>query len=145
MALICGSYFISTGQCCLEFQTLTFLCLYHISTWTSKSNLPFDRMKEHCWLPSSPHLQHRIFSSLLFHVSINGTTIYPVAWLKTCELVGYLVAQSVEHPTLDFGSGHDLRIMGLSPTWCSVLSGKSAWDSLSLSLCSSLSSSSCSL
>ena len=27
------------------------------------------------------------------------------------------MAQSAEHPTLDFGSGHDLRVMGSSPTW----------------------------
>ena len=25
------------------------------------------------------------------------------------------MAQSVEHPTLDFGSGHDLRVLGWSP------------------------------
>ena len=28
---------------------------------------------------------------------------------------GTWVAQWVEHPTLDFGSGHDLRVMRLSP------------------------------
>ena len=32
------------------------------------------------------------------------------------------MAQSVERPTLDFGSGHDLRVVGLSPTLGSVLS-----------------------
>ena len=32
-----------------------------------------------------------------------------------------LVAQLVEHP-LDFGSGHDPRVMGLSPTSGSTLS-----------------------
>ena len=39
------------------------------------------------------------------------------------------MAQSVEHPTLGFGSGHDLRVMGLSPALGSMLSGESAWDS----------------
>lgn len=32
-----------------------------------------------------------------------------------------LVAQSVKHPTLDFGSGHVLRIVGSSPTLGSML------------------------
>ena len=27
------------------------------------------------------------------------------------------MAQLVKHPTLDFGSGHDLRVLGSSPTW----------------------------
>ena len=34
---------------------------------------------------------------------------------------GAWVARSVKHPTLDFGSGHDLRIMGLNPTFGSAL------------------------
>ena len=45
---------------------------------------------------------------------------------------GPRVAQSVEWATLDFGSGHDLRVLGSSPTLGSMLSGE---DSLSLSLC----------
>jgi len=40
------------------------------------------------------------------------------------------VAPLVECPTLDFGSGHDLRVMGLH----SVLESESAWDSLPLPL-----------
>ena len=35
---------------------------------------------------------------------------------------------------LDFGPGHDLRVLGLSPVWGSVLSWESAWG-FSLSLC----------
>ena len=31
---------------------------------------------------------------------------------KTKGYKGTCVAQSVKHPTLDFGSGHDLRILG---------------------------------
>ena len=55
------------------------------------------------------------------------------------EKMGEWVAQLVEHPTLDFGSGHDLKFMILSPMSSSVLS---AWNllgilSLSLSLCPS--------
>ena len=48
---------------------------------------------------------------------------------------GTWVAQSVEHPTLDFDSGHDPRVMGSSPALGPVLSMEPAWDSLSLSLC----------
>ena len=44
---------------------------------------------------------------------------------------GRLVAQLVKRPTLDFGSGHDLRIMRLSPALSSVFSRMSARDSLS--------------
>jgi len=45
------------------------------------------------------------------------------------------VAQPVGHPTLGFGSGHDLRVVGLRPAWGSMLSEDSVWDSLSLFLC----------
>ena len=45
---------------------------------------------------------------------------------------GVWVAQSVKCPTLDFSSGHDLRVVGLSPASGSKLSGESAWDSLPL-------------
>ena len=41
------------------------------------------------------------------------------------------VAQSVECPTLGFGSGHDLRVVRLSPASGSALSGESVCDSLS--------------
>ena len=41
------------------------------------------------------------------------------------------MAQSVKHPTLDFISGHDLRVLTSSPTSGSVLGEEPAWDSLS--------------
>jgi len=44
------------------------------------------------------------------------------------------VAQSVQHSILDFGLGHDLRVVGLSPTLGSTLSMEPAWDSLPLPL-----------
>ena len=43
------------------------------------------------------------------------------------------MAQLVKHPSLDFGSGHDLRVLGLSPASGSTLRGESE-DSFSLSL-----------
>ena len=43
------------------------------------------------------------------------------------------VAHLVEHRTLDFGSGHDLAVVALSPASGSVLTARSS-DSLSLSL-----------
>ena len=42
------------------------------------------------------------------------------------------MAQSVECPTLDFGSGHDPRVVGSSPTSGSVLSVEPTLDSVSL-------------
>ena len=47
---------------------------------------------------------------------------------------GTQVAQSVEYPTPDFGSGHYLMVMRLSPASGSVLSVEPAWDSPSPSL-----------
>jgi len=53
------------------------------------------------------------------------------------NLKGTWVAQSMKCPTLDFCSGHDLRVLGSSPVHGvgSALSVESAWDSFSLSLC----------
>ena len=41
---------------------------------------------------------------------------------KNISFRGAWVAQSVESPTLEFGSGHDPRVVGLSPTSGSALS-----------------------
>ena len=49
------------------------------------------------------------------------------------HLQGAWVAQSVECLILDFGSGHDPRIVGSSPDLGSVLSMEPTWDSLFLS------------
>ena len=40
--------------------------------------------------------------------------------------LGHWVDQSVKDPTLDFSSGHDLRVMTLSPTWGYMLGIESA-------------------
>ena len=48
------------------------------------------------------------------------------------------MAQSVERPTLDFSSGHDLTVRGTEPCiWLQAGRVEPAWDSLSpsLSLC----------
>lgn len=36
------------------------------------------------------------------------------------------MAQSIEDPTVDCSSGHDLHVVGSSPTYVSTLSRKSA-------------------
>ena len=54
------------------------------------------------------------------------------------EMRGTWVVQLAKHLTLDFGSGHDLRVMRSSPKSGSTFSMESAWDSLSLSLSLSL-------
>ena len=49
------------------------------------------------------------------------------------------MAQSVKHPTLDFGSGHDLMVHEFKPrVGFSAESTEPAWDSLSLSLAAPL-------
>ena len=49
------------------------------------------------------------------------------------------MAQSVKHPTLGFGSGHDLTVCGFKPhVGLHTDSAGPAWDSLSLSLSLSL-------
>ena len=55
---------------------------------------------------------------------------------KRLQEPGAWVAQPVEHPTLDFGSGHDLIVHKFEPQveLCTD-SVKPAWDSLSPSLC----------
>ena len=45
--------------------------------------------------------------------------------------MGDWVAQLVKQLTLDFGSGHDLRVVRSSPTLGFALSMEPAWDSLS--------------
>ena len=54
--------------------------------------------------------------------------------VKSLRLRGSWIAQSVEPLTLNFSSGHNLRVVRLSPLLGSTLSGDSAWDSLSLPL-----------
>ena len=41
--------------------------------------------------------------------------------LKSQQVWGAWVVQSVKHPTPDFGSGHDLRVVTWSPTLSSAL------------------------
>ena len=43
---------------------------------------------------------------------------------------GHLVVQSVKHQTLDFSSGHDIRVLRWSPMKSSTLSMESAGESL---------------
>ena len=57
---------------------------------------------------------------------------------KMIEARGAWGAQSIQHPTLGFGSGHDLNIFGFEPcVGLCVDSTEPAWDSFSLPLCSS--------
>uniref|UniRef100_A0A452QJC0 SLP adaptor and CSK interacting membrane protein n=1 Tax=Ursus americanus TaxID=9643 RepID=A0A452QJC0_URSAM len=64
-------------------------------------------------------------------------TAYVVAllhpsWSAQCQHLGSLGAQSVKHPTFDFSSGHDLGVLGSSPTLGSLLNVESACPSPSL-------------
>ena len=77
------------------------------------------------------HRHMHLFANILFgkHTHLKNA-FHGGAWL----------AQSVKHPTLDVGSGHDLRVMGPSP--CEGLHarwrGNRLEDSLSFSLCPSV-------
>ena len=42
------------------------------------------------------------------------------------------MAQSLQHPTLDFGSGHDLTVEGQGPAPGSALTARSLLEMLSL-------------
>ena len=69
-------------------------------------------------------LNHFIHPFLLFyiHMLIYFVILSFIKFLKG----GAWVAKSVKHPTLDFGSGHDIRIMRSSPTSGSALGMESA-------------------
>ena len=60
---------------------------------------------------------HLIWCALVFIVQF---------FSKNHIVKGTWVAQSVGHPTLDFGSDHDLRVLRLSSIWSFVHSGESA-------------------
>ena len=51
--------------------------------------------------------------------------------LKKITYMGAWVAYSVKYPTLDFGSGHDLRVVRSSPMLGAMISRESVGDSLS--------------
>lgn len=55
--------------------------------------------------------------------------ILPVTTVDKNQKKGAWMAQSTEHLTLGFCSGHALRIVGLSPESGSALSIESPWDS----------------
>ena len=69
-----------------------------------------------------PFLSSR--SLVLFRVATGPIKIYTSLW-------GSRVAESVEHPTLDFSSGHDLEVCGIK---FHTASAEPAWNSLSPSL-----------
>ena len=55
--------------------------------------------------------------------------------MKRYESWGAWVAQSGKHPTLDFGSGHDLTVREFEPrVGLCADSSETAWDSFSLPL-----------
>ena len=71
-----------------------------------------------------------VHKALPLHVGKAGTTFMFIVQFKKLGLGGAWVAQLVKPPTLDFCSGHDLRVMRLSPAWGSMLGMEPAKDSL---------------
>jgi len=80
------------------------------------------------FLPGPSYCSGAILSSCFI---VAGLKDQHCSFLLELALRGAWMAQSVEHPTLDFSSGHDLRVVGLSPVLGSVLGGESAGESLS--------------
>ena len=71
----------------------------------------------------------------LFHFSSGKSINASCQWLPKSGLSkGAWEAQSVKHPTLDFGSTLDLMVVWLSPVSGSVLSVEPAWESRPLPL-----------
>ena len=57
---------------------------------------------------------------------------------KGCNWQHPWMAQPVKHPTLDFGSGHNLMAPEIKPrVELHAVSAEPAWDSLTLPLCPS--------
>ena len=64
----------------------------------------------------------RKFATVNIFTPIYETRVKLIFGLLICtglsfrKILGCLVAQSVKHPTLDFGSGHDLTVHDLEPS-----------------------------
>ena len=67
-------------------------------------------------------------------VSLHYSAITDSSPARIGKSRGTWVVQSVKCPILNFSSGHDLTVMGSSPTLGSAQGMESAWDSLSLLL-----------
>ena len=105
--------------------------------WASTGNVPKDIWQRlETILVVTPEERNAIAVNW---VGARGTNTLPTMYRTDPTTKDYLprdvwVAQSVEHLTLDFGSGHDPRIVVSSSKWGSVLSMDPAWDSLSFPL-----------
>ena len=71
--------------------------------------------------------------NLVFEISEDEIFTSLITARNLVEQGGAWVAQLVECPTLDFGSGHDLRVMRSNPMSGCTLGMESAWGSLSSS------------
>ena len=68
--------------------------------------------------------------NLVFEISEDEIFTSLITARNLVEQGGAWVAQSIECPTLDFGSGHDLRVMRSNPTRSSMPSP--AWSLLKI-------------
>ena len=100
--------------------------------------VPFRGIKQK--KPRGGEKNGRVDKRELASLAINGWLRHSIFQnknsLKRVEM-GAPVAQSVERLTLDFDSGHDIRILGLNPALGSALSSRVCWKILSLSPCPS--------
>ena len=119
---------------------------WHTGQYNLALQLPYTPLIQDYWLfpEHSSAALHMLFplpgclSTLAAYNSSSLLSIHhqknqvPSLLLKTQNRGAWQV-QSVEHLTLDFSSGHDLRVMKWSPMLAAMLSRESAWD-LSLPL-----------
>ena len=85
-------------------------------------------MQSKCLAPHLAYSKYSINLSFCYHMYQNGNN-NKTYLLEENNSQSAWVAQSVEPQTLDFDSGHDLRVMGLGPflgpPWDSTLSAES--------------------
>lgn len=76
----------------------------------------------------SPLPEYKIILSFDLYLSLMFLQLFAktVNLLLIVQIWVALMAQLVKGPSLGFGLGHDLRVIGLSPASGSVLSGESA-------------------
>ena len=82
------------------------------------------------WTPTTFHVERRCTNGQCGNGTNSGGLLSDIA---NCWW-GAWVAQSVKHPTVDFGSGHDLRVSRNQATPSGTVltvSAMLAWDSLS--------------
>ena len=135
--------------------------IFYMTLGKSRSSLGFsffslqeDSWFSNCasWVPKRQELEEEVKKGTICKTSMRAIYVYHLCFLDVGSVSspwrnislswnpknwGTWVAQLVGHPPLDFGSGHDPRVVGSSPMLGSALGMEPVWDSISLFLCPS--------